>query len=64
MRTGYYHYNYGYPFSRTTNGYWWSDASYSNTDGRSLGTFTSIVLPQDNKYRGLGFAIRCTIRVE
>ena len=63
MRTGYYSYR-GYINNRTRYGYWWSTTSLSATNGRSLYTHPGNVYPQYNSYRGNGFAIRCTIRVE
>ena len=64
MRTGFYHFNNGYPNDRYVVGYWWSGASYLAERGRSLATYAPNVFSQDNNYRGNGFAIRCTIRVE
>ena len=63
MRTGRYEYS-GYINYRATNGYWWSTTSNSAIYGRYLITAPGYVNFQADYYRGFGFAIRCTIRVE
>ena len=64
MRTGSYYYYYGIIDGRTTDGAWWSTASYSATNSRFLGVYRTNIKPQNLIFRGNGYAIRCTIRVE
>ncbi len=62
LRTGYFSRSNGNIINRTAYGYWWSDASYSATNGHDLVTVPMGVVPQDLNYRGFGFAIRCVVR--
>ena len=62
MRTGYYDRSSGYIVGRVTNGYWWSTTAGSATVGYYLGTSPTYVRPQDNYYRGYGFAVRCVVQ--
>ena len=66
MRTGYYAQINGYIDIRNANGYWWSSTNNATTgnSGRGLRTYVNNIDPENNNYRGTGFAIRCTIRVE
>ena len=63
MRTGYY-ISSGNIRDRILVGGWWANARVSNKLSNYLYTFSLNVHPYDNNYRGYGFAIRCTIRVE
>ena len=41
---------------------YWQLGAYSETYARNL-TFNSTILnPQDNRYKGFGFALRCLVR--
>ena len=62
LRTGDYHYSYGYPTNCFINGLWWSNTSVSASYGRNLGAYPGNVDLQNYSYRGHGFAIRCVIR--
>ena len=62
LRTGGYNRSLGYIDNRTQNGYWWANASSSDTGGRRLATSPTYVGPQDGLNRGYGFAIRCVTR--
>ena len=62
LRTGYYYRSGGYIYVRVTYGYWWSTTAGSATYGHYLSTAPTTVLPQDNDYRGYGFAVRCVVR--
>ena len=64
MRTGDYSCLTGNIFARITNNYLWSSTSHSDTYGMRLGASQTNATPQANDFRGFGFAIRCTIRVE
>lgn len=62
LRTGLYYRSLGNIGSRTANGYWWSDTSFSATNGRFLRTYPTGVISQSNDYHGYGFAVRCVVR--
>ena len=62
LRTGYYDRSYGYIVERVAGGYWWSPTAGSATNGHYLVTSPTHVVPQNNVYRGLGFAVRCVAR--
>ena len=64
MRTGFYSRSNGNTVARIKNSYWWSSTSYSDTYGRYLYVDPLNNYPQTKDFRGYGFAIRCTIRVE
>lgn len=56
--TGYYDYEDGKLYNRTTYGFWWSATRSSATGANLLRTDTSGVSPQRSNYRGNGFAVR------
>ncbi len=62
LRTGFYDRSYGYINVRATHGNWWSATAGAATDGHYLVTNPTYVSPQDNYYRGHGFAVRCMVR--
>ncbi len=62
LRTGVYVRSNGLIFGRVTDGYWWSTTAGSATNGHYLDTYPTGVGPQDNNYRGHGFAVRCVVR--
>lgn len=62
LRTGYYFHSYGNIDVRVTYGLWWSTTAGSATGGHYLVTHPTYVVPQDNYYRGYGFAVRCVVR--
>lgn len=62
--TGFYDYEDGKLYNRTTVGYWWSTTRSSATNANYLGTSTTYVYPQNSNYRGYGFALRLVRDVE
>ena len=62
LRAGYYYRSYGRIVGRVTDGSWWATAAGSDTFGHVLGTYPTGANPQDNSYRGDGFAVRCVVR--
>ena len=62
LRTGIYDRSSGYIVGRVTNGFWWSTTAGSATDGHYLSMSPTHVNPQNNNYRGHGFAVRCVVR--
>ncbi len=62
LRTGHYGRSYGNIGARVTYGYWWSTTGGSATYGHGLNTSPADVSPQNNRYRGDGFAVRCVVR--
>lgn len=62
--TGFYDYEDGKPYNRTTAGYWWSTTRSSATNANYLGTNTTNVYPQASSSRGNGFALRLVRDVE
>lgn len=62
LRTGYYDRSDGDMHGRITNGYWWSFVASSDMNGHYLATYPTGVVPQDDNYRGYGFAVRCVVR--
>ena len=62
LRTGYYVRSNGDIYVRVAGGNWWSTTAGSATYGHSLGTLPTAVYPQNNHYRGYGFAVRCVVR--
>ncbi len=62
LRTGLYDYLDGDLRNQNLGGTWWSDTGNSDIYGRYISTSPSGVIPQNNYYRGAGFAIRCVTR--
>jgi len=62
LRTGYYNRSDGNVNVRVTRGFWWSTTAGSNAYGLNLATNPTVVDPQNNYYRGYGFAVRCVVR--
>ena len=62
LRTGYYYRSGGYISGRVAGGVWWSTTAGSATLGHLLSTYPTSVFPQNNYYRGYGFAVRCVVR--
>ncbi len=61
FRTGSYSRSGGFMYERATFGHWWSIAAGSATGGYYLDTYPIYVTPQNNSYRGKGYAVRCVV---
>lgn len=55
---GFYDFEFGKLYNRTTDGHWWSATRSSAAYANALGAGTSLVYPQYINYRGNGFALR------
>jgi len=62
LRTGSYSRSEGYINNRVAVGYWWLVINHSSTHNYGLVTGSTYILPQNNYFHGLGFAVRCVVR--
>ncbi|MBQ3309677.1 hypothetical protein IJG78_03305 [Candidatus Saccharibacteria bacterium] len=56
--SGYYHWGNGNLDGQGTDGYWWSTSAYSSTNAYDLIMASSVLKPQNNNNKAVGFPLR------